>query len=133
MKKCQQVNKITSQRANINCTLSIVNCKLFSLLSLVIILLIPAKIFAQKDIKLDIAVPEKWQIDSIYLTNNIIYNEWWHKFNDTTLDSLMTVALNNNYSLQAVENTLEKSHLALQKSKGAFYPTVGIDAQLKAA
>ena len=63
MKESQQVNETTSQRANINCTLSIVNCKLFSLLSLAIILLCPTSIFAQKDIELDIDVPEKWQID----------------------------------------------------------------------
>ena len=126
MKKYQQVNKSTRQQVSSN-PLD------FIFLSLVIIFLFPTNIFAQKDIELDIAVPEKWQIDSIYLTNNITYNEWWHKFNDPTLDSLMTIALNNNYSLQAVENTLEKSYLVLQKSKGAFYPTVGINAQYNLA
>lgn len=101
----------------------------FSLLSLVLIFLFPTNIFAQKDIQLEVAVPERWQIDSIYLTNNITYNEWWYKFSDSTLDSLMAIALNNNYSLQAVENTLEKSWQSLQKSKGAYYPTFSIDAQ----
>ena len=101
----------------------------FSLLSLVLIFLFPTNIFAQKDIQLEVAVPERWQIDSIYLTNNITYNEWWNKFSDSTLDSLMSIALNNNYSLQAVENTLEKSWQSLQKSRGAYYPTFSIDAQ----
>lgn len=101
----------------------------FSLLTLIIILLSPARISAQKDIDLEVVVPEKWQIDSIYLTNNITYNEWWRKFNDPILDSLISTALMNNYSLQSVENTLEKSWLMVQQSKGAFYPSVGIDAQ----
>lgn len=120
MKKRQQITLNRQQSSS--------NTLVFRILPLVF-LLSPLRIFAQKNIGPDISVPEKWQIDSIYLTNDIVYNGWWHMFNDPTLDSLMTIALNNNYNLQSVANTLEKSYLALQKSKGALYPTVGIDAQ----
>ena len=129
MKESQQVNETTSQRTNINCTLSIVNCKLFSLLSLAIILLCPTRIFAQKDIELDIDVPEKWQIDSIYLTNNITHYDWWSRFNDPILDSLINVALTNNHNLQSIEAALDKSELVYQQSKSNFYPSLSLDAQ----
>lgn len=101
----------------------------FSLLSLVIIFLFPSRSNAQKEINIDVVVPEEWQIDSIYLTNNIIYDEWWKKFKDPVLDSLIAMALNNNYSLQSIEANLEKSRLMFEQSKSAFYPSLSFDAQ----
>lgn len=89
----------------------------------------PSPVHAQKENEIDIYIPEKWQIDSIYLTNNITYNDWWKRFNDPILDSLIKKALENNYNLLSAENNLEKSRLMLQQAKGNFYPNVGIDAQ----
>ena len=130
MKKIsQRVNKSTSQRDD-DCTLSVVNCKLiFCLLPFAILLLLPSKLFAQKEIDLEVVIPEKWQIDSIYLTNNISYNDWWKKFNDPTLDSLITTALSNNYNLQSIAATLDKSEMMFRQSKSAFYPSLSLDAQ----
>lgn len=101
----------------------------FRLLSLALLLLPSLHSFAQKDIELDIVIPENWQIDSIYLNNNITDYEWWTRFNDSTLDSLIAVALSNNYNLQSIEATLEKSRLSYQQSKAAFYPSLSLNAQ----
>ena len=100
----------------------------FGLLSLALLFLFPLQSSAQKEIDLEISIPEKWQIDSIYLTNDITHNEWWKKFNDPILDSLISTALINNYNLQTAESSLEKSWLMLQQSKGAFYPSISFDA-----
>ena len=105
----------------------------FSLLPLAFIYLFTTNAKAQKDLGLEVSIPDRWQIDSIYLTNNITYSDWWRKFNDPILDSLISTALTNNYNLQSVKNTLEKSWLMLQQSKGAFYPSIGIDAQYNLA
>jgi NodT family efflux transporter outer membrane factor (OMF) lipoprotein len=78
---------------------------------------------------LEISIPEKWQIDTIYLNNNITDYDWWTRFEDSTLDSLIAVALSNNYNLQSIEATLEKSKLSYQQSKSAFYPSLSLDAQ----
>lgn len=104
----------------------------FCLLPLVIIFLSTSQIFAQKESdfeNLEIYVPEKWQIDSIYLTNNITHYDWWKRFNDPMLDSLISKALTSNYSLQSLEATLEKSQLIYSQSKSAFYPSLSFDAQ----
>ena len=101
----------------------------FRLLSLALLFLPSLHSFAQKNIELDIVIPEKWQIDTIYLNNNITDYEWWTRFNDSTLDSLIAVALSNNYNLQSIEATLEKSRLSYQQSKAAFYPSLSLDAQ----
>ena len=101
----------------------------FRLLSLALLFLPSLHSFAQKDIELDIVIPENWQIDSIYLTNNITDYDWWTRFNDPTLDSLIAIALSNNYNLQSIEATLEKSRLSYQQSKAAFYPSLSFNAQ----
>ncbi|MBR0323509.1 MAG: efflux transporter outer membrane subunit, partial [Bacteroidales bacterium] len=101
----------------------------FRLLSLVLLFLFPLRSSAQKEIDLEISIPEKWQIDTIYLTNDITDYDWWTRFEDSTLDSLIAVALSNNYNLQSIEATLEKSRLSYQQSKSAFYPSLSLDAQ----
>ncbi len=101
----------------------------FRLLALALLFLPSLHCSAQKNIELDIVIPEKWQIDTIYLNNNITDYEWWTRFNDSTLDSLIAVALSNNYNLQSIEATLEKSRLSYQQSKAAFYPSLSLDAQ----
>ena len=130
MKKISQQVVITTSQQDDNCTLSIANYKLFfCLLPLVIIFLSTPLVNAQEEIDLEVVVPEKWQIDTIYLTNNISYNEWWKKFNDPTLDSLITTALTNNYNLQSIAATLDKSEMMFRQSKSAFYPSLSLDAQ----
>ena len=101
----------------------------FGLLSLVLLFLFPLRSSAQKEIDLEISIPEKWQIDTIYLNNDITDYDWWTRFEDPTLDSLIMVALNNNHNLQSIEATLEKSRLLYQQSKSAFYPSLSLDAQ----
>lgn len=101
----------------------------FGLLSLVLLFLFPLRSSAQKEIDLEVIIPEKWQIDTIYLNNNITDYDWWTRFEDSTLDSLIAVALSNNYNLQSIEATLEKSRLSYQQSKSAFYPSLSLDAQ----
>lgn len=94
-----------------------------------LLILSPFLSFSQKNIELDIVIPERWQIDTIYLTNDIMDYDWWKRFEDPTLDSLIMVALSNNYNLQSIEATLEKSRLLYQQSKSAFYPNLSLDAQ----
>lgn len=99
------------------------------LFPLVFLLLYPFLSFAQKNIEIDVVIPEKWQIDSIYLTNNITHYDWWKRFNDPMLDSLIAVALANNHNLQSLSSVLEKSRLMYQQTKSAFYPSLNFDAQ----
>lgn len=101
----------------------------FRLLSIVLLFLFPLRSSAQKEIDVEISIPEKWQIDTIYLNNDITDYDWWTRFEDSTLDSLIAVALSNNYNLQSIEATLEKSRLSYQQSKSAFYPSLSLDAQ----
>ena len=118
-----------SQQTTVNGQQSSSTSLAIGLLSLVLLFLFPLRSSAQKEIDLEISIPEKWQIDTIYLTNDITDYDWWTRFEDSTLDSLIAVALSNNYNLQSIEATLEKSRLSYQQSKSAFYPSLSLDAQ----
>ena len=118
-----------SQQTTVNGQQSSSTSLAIGLLSLVLLFLCPLRSSAQKEIDLEISIPEKWQIDTIYLTNDITDYDWWTRFEDPTLDSLIAVALSNNYNLQSIEATLEKSRLSYQQSKSAFYPSLSLDAQ----
>ena len=102
---------------------------IFRLLLLALSFIPPFYASAQKEVDLEVTIPEKWQIDTIFLTNDIAYNDWWKNFNDPLLDSLIIIALNNNHNLHSIEATLEKSRLLYQQSKSAFYPSLSLDAQ----
>ena len=118
-----------SQQTTVNGQQSSSTSLAFGLLSLVLLFLFPLRSSAQKEIDLEVIIPEKWQIDTIYLTNDITDYDWWTRFEDPTLDSLIAVALSNNYNLQSIEATLEKSRLSYQQSKSTFYPSLSLDAQ----
>ena len=118
-----------SQQTTVNGQQSSSTSLAFGLLSLVLLFLFPLRSSAQKEIDLEVIIPEKWQIDTIYLNNNITDYDWWTRFEDSTLDSLIAVALSNNYNLQSIEATLEKSKFSYQQSKSAFYPSLSLDAQ----
>ena len=118
-----------SQQTTDNCQQSSSTSLAIGLLSLVLLFLFPLRSSAQKEIDLEVIIPEKWQIDTIYLNNDITDYDWWTRFEDSTLDSLIAVALSNNYNLQSIEATLEKSKLSYQQSKSAFYPSLSLDAQ----
>ncbi|MBO5958279.1 MAG: TolC family protein [Bacteroidales bacterium] len=118
-----------SQQTTVNGQQSSSTSLAIGLLSLVLLFLFPLRSSAQKEIDLEVIIPEKWQIDTIYLTNDITDYDWWTRFEDSTLDSLIAVALSNNYNLQSIEATLEKSRLSYQQSKSAFYPSLSLDAQ----
>ena len=130
MEKISQQVEITTSQQDDNCSLSILSCKLFFwFLPLIIIFLPTPLVNAQEEIDLEAVVPEKWQIDSIFLTNNITHYDWWSRFNDPMLDSLINVALTNNHNLQSIEAALDKSELVYQQSKSNFYPSLSLDAQ----
>lgn len=79
----------------------------------------------------DISIPESYiynnDMDSINSMVNIL---WWEKFNDPTLNHLITTALNNNKDLLSAAATLEKARLAIGDSRSSYLPS--LDAEFAA-
>ena len=67
----------------------------------VLCLFLPITLPAQKEHKyLDHALPDAWQEnDSDFQQTLPVDDQWWKNFNDPTLDSLIEVAVKQNYSV----------------------------------
>lgn len=88
----------------------------------VLCLFLPITLPAQKEHKyLDHALPEAWQEnDSDFQQTLPVDDQWWKNFNDPTLDSLIEVAVKQNYSvLMAADRiAMAKTNLRIQQSSG---------------
>ena len=88
----------------------------------VLCLFLPITLPAQKEHKyLDHALPEAWQEnDSDFQQTLPVDDQWWKNFNDPTLDSLIEVAVKQNYSvLMAADRiAMAKTNLRIQQGSG---------------
>ena len=83
----------------------------------VLCLSLPITLPAQKEHKyLDHALPEAWQEnDSDFQQTLPVDDQWWKNFNDPTLDSLIEVAVKQNYSV-----LMAADRIAMQKPICAY-------------
>ena len=74
------------------------------------------------DINKRVDIPTVWQgkieIDST------ITNEWWKEFEDTDLDSLIILFLNNNYNLKSSYSSLESAFYRSQVNGTDIFPSI---------
>ena len=92
----------------------------------VLCLSLPITLPAQKEHKyLDHALPEAWQEnDSDFQQTLPVDDQWWKNFNDPTLDSLIEVAVKQNYSvLMAADRiAMAKANLRIQQGSCRLDP-----------
>lgn len=74
-------------------------------------------------------MPESWHYDSPYIQTDPTADQWWSLFHDQTLDSLISVALTNNYDLLQAARRINMAHAALQQARSAYYPQIQAEAQ----
>ena len=55
-------------------------------------------------------------------------DKWWKSFGDATLDSLMTLAMNRNYSVLMAINRMDQAKASLRIAQSNFYPALTMDA-----
>lgn len=55
-------------------------------------------------------------------------DKWWKLFDDRTLDSLISLAQNNNYNLDIAAQRVEQAVQAVRSASAAYYPTIGLSA-----
>lgn len=71
-------------------------------------------------------LPERWQYAGEYAQPLPCDDSWWKKFNDQTLDSLIAMAVNNNYNVAAALHRIEAARQSVTQARAAYYPSVGI-------
>lgn len=51
-------------------------------------------------------------------------DRWWKSFDDTVLDTLISIGIDNNFSLDQAARRREMARLVMQQAKSAYFPTV---------
>lgn len=93
-------------------------------------LLFPLTLFGQTEHKyLDHALPEAWQeTDSNFQQTLPVEDNWWRNFNDPVLDSLIDVAVKQNYSVLMAADRIAMAKANLRSEQGSYAPTFGLSA-----
>lgn len=55
-------------------------------------------------------------------------SEWWRRFEDPLLDSLITLTLENNYDVRMAARRIEMARAAVGSAKAAYYPQLSLSA-----
>lgn len=78
---------------------------------------------------LDHALPQNWEEDSPVFQQILpVDDQWWKAFRDPMLDSLITVAVRQNYSVMTAIDRMNIAQANLRIERGNFFPTIGLNA-----
>ena len=76
-------------------------------------------------------LPQTWgQVvaDPTFQQTLPVDDNWWKLFQDPLLDSLIQVAIDQNYTLELAAYRVEVAQTNFRAAKGAYYPTLGLNA-----
>lgn len=95
----------------------------------VLCLLSPVLLSAQNGQKyLERALPQTWQENSDDFQQTLpVDDHWWSNFNDPLLDSLIAVAIKQNYSVQMAADRIAMAKANLRIQQGSYSPTLGLN------
>lgn len=78
---------------------------------------------------LDNPLPAEWEEDANLFQQVLPVNDqWWKAFQDPMLDSLISVAINKNYSVLTAIDRINMAKANLRIERGNFFPTIGLNA-----
>ena len=98
--------------------------------SLLLLLFLSSAISAQHaDHYLDTPLPQAWEEGGEVFRQTLpVDDQWWKSFGDTTLDSLISIAVERNYSVLTAIDRMNMAKAGLRMERSGFFPTVGINA-----
>lgn len=78
---------------------------------------------------LDKPLPQEWEEDTqIFQQVLPVDDQWWKAFQDPVLDSLISVAVKQNYSILTAIDRINMAKANLRMERGNFFPTIGLNA-----
>ena len=98
--------------------------------SLLLLLFLSSAISAQHaDHYLDTPLPQAWEEGGEVFRQTLpVDDQWWKSFGDTTLDSLISIAVDRNYSVLTAIDRMNMAKAGLRMERSGFFPSVGINA-----
>ena len=78
---------------------------------------------------LDRALPGSWSEEGSDFQQTLpVEDNWWRNFKDPLLDSLIEVAVKQNYSVQMAMDRIAMAKANLRSAQGSYSPTLGLSA-----
>ena len=78
---------------------------------------------------LDKPLPQGWEEDTqIFQQVLPVDDQWWKAFQDPVLDSLISVAVKQNYSVLTAIDRINMAKANFRMERGNFFPTIGLNA-----
>lgn len=74
------------------------------------------------------SIPQTWRYTEGMVQTLPSYDRWWDTFNDPLLDSLINLAEENNFNLQAAIKRMEVAGKEISLAKSAYYPGISANA-----
>ena len=98
--------------------------------SITILLFLSSVAFPQATSRyLDKPLPQGWEEDTqIFQQVLPVDDQWWKAFQDPVLDSLISVAVKQNYSVLTAIDRINMAKANLRMERGNFFPTIGLNA-----
>ena len=93
-------------------------------------LLVPIGVMAQTEhTYLDRALPGSWSEEGSDFQQTLpVEDNWWRNFKDPLLDSLIEVAVKQNYSVRMAMDRIAMAKANLRSAQGSYSPTLGLSA-----
>lgn len=73
-------------------------------------------------------MPERWTFTQEVTQTLPSDDPWWKTFGDPTLDSLISMGIDNNYNVSQALHRREIARQAIRQAQSGYYPTVGVSA-----
>ena len=73
-------------------------------------------------------LPQTWEADTLFLQQQPIEGKWWSELQDSQLDSIIGLALQNNQDLLAAADRIRAAHATLRIQQGYYYPNLNFSA-----
>lgn len=77
---------------------------------------------------IDKEVQGNWLNDQHYSSAPIDDTQWWKRFDDPMLDSLVELAVERNYDLAIAARRIEIARQAVRSAQSSYYPQLSVDA-----
>lgn len=74
------------------------------------------------------SIPGHWEYVSQYTQILPTDDDWWKTFGDSNLDSLINMAVKENYDLTAALYRIEMARKTMDVAKSAYFPTINLSA-----
>lgn len=79
----------------------------------------------------EVPVPAEWAVCDSLVTcaPDAVNARWWHAFGDATLDTLVDLAVRNNYDAAGARARIAMAQAAVGRARAAYFPTLALQAQ----